>query len=75
VSKPKVADNSNYSGEYPMNLTPPTNMTFFISMLMAVIAIVGQFISMISNYIPISMFWLAIIAYIVLFLGNVIRGF
>jgi hypothetical protein len=58
-----------------MNLTPPTNMTFFISMLMAVIAIVGQFISMISNYIPISMFWLAIIAYIVLFLGNVIRGF
>jgi hypothetical protein len=50
-------------------------MTFFISMLMAVIAIVGQFISMISNYIPISMFWLAIIAYIVLFLGNVIRGF
>lgn len=58
-----------------MNLTPPTNMTFFISMLMAVIAIVGQFISMISNYIPISMFWLAIVAYIVLFLGNVIRGF
>jgi len=58
-----------------MNLTPPTNMTFFISMLMAVIAIVGQFISMISNYIPISMFWLAIIAYIVLFLGNVVRGF
>jgi hypothetical protein len=58
-----------------MNLTPPTNMTFLISMLMAVIAIVGQFISMISNYIPISMFWLAIIAYIVLFLGNVIRGF
>jgi hypothetical protein len=58
-----------------MNLTPPTTLTFFISMLLAVLAIVGQFVSMVSNYIPISMFWLAIVAYIVLFLGNVVRGF
>jgi hypothetical protein len=42
---------------------------------MAVLAIVGQFVSMVSNYIPISMFWLAIVAYIVLFLGVVVRGF
>jgi hypothetical protein len=58
-----------------MRLTPPTNSTLFISILMAVLAIVGQFVSMVSNYIPISMFWLAIVAYIVLFLGVVVRGF
>lgn len=58
-----------------MRLTPPTNSTLFISIVMAVLAIVGQFASMISNYIPISMFWLAIVAYIVLFLGVVVRGF
>jgi hypothetical protein len=58
-----------------MNLTPPTRQTFLISVLLAALAIVGQFVHMISNYVPISMFWVAIIAYIVLFLGNVVRGF
>lgn len=58
-----------------MRLTPPTNVTFTISMLLAVLAIVGQFVQMVSNYIPISMFWVAIVAYIVLFLGNIVRGF
>ena len=58
-----------------MQLTPPTSLTFTISILLAVLAIVGQFAHMVSNYIPISMFWVAIIAYIVLFLGNVVRGF
>jgi hypothetical protein len=50
-------------------------MTFFISSLLAAISIVGQFVSMVSNYIPISMFWVAIIAFILLWLGNLVRGF
>jgi hypothetical protein len=58
-----------------MRLTPPTNLTFFISMLLAVLAIAGQFVAPIAANIPISMFWVAIVAYIVLFLGNVVRGF
>ncbi len=58
-----------------MRLTPPTNMTFIVSMLLAVLSIVGQFVSMVSNYIPVSMFWVAIVAYIVLWLGNLVRGF
>lgn len=58
-----------------MRLTPPTNFTFFISMLLAALAIVGQFVSMVSNYVPLSMFWVAIVAYIVLWLGNLLRGF
>jgi hypothetical protein len=67
--------NPAYRGDIIMRLTPPTSLTFTISVLLAVLAIVGQFAHMVSNYIPISMFWLAIVAYIVLFLGNVVRGF
>jgi hypothetical protein len=58
-----------------MRLTPPTNFTFAISMLLAALAVVGQFVSMVSNYVPLSMFWVAIVAYIVLWLGNLLRGF
>ena len=58
-----------------MRLTPPTNLTFFISMILAALAIVGQFVSMIQVNMPISMFWIAIVAYIVLWLGNLVRGF
>ncbi|HKJ62464.1 MAG TPA: hypothetical protein VKA94_10810 [Hyphomicrobiales bacterium] len=58
-----------------MRLTPPTNMTFLISAILAAIALVGQFASMVSNYIPISMFWVAIVAYVLLLLGNLVRGF
>lgn len=68
-------DHESTTGNTRMRLTPPTNLTFLISVLLAAIAIVGQFVSMVSNYIPISMFWVAIIAYIVLFLGNAVRGF
>jgi hypothetical protein len=50
-------------------------MTFFISMLLAALSIVGQFVSMVSNYIPLSMFWVAIVAYVILWLGNLVRGF
>ena len=57
-----------------LRLTPPTSTTFVISVILAVIAVAGQYIHQISNYVPISMFWLAVIAYAVLFVGNIIRG-
>ncbi len=63
------------NGEYYMRLTPPTKLTLLISTLLAVLSIIGQFVSIVSNYVPISMFWVAIVAYIVLWLGNVLRGF
>jgi hypothetical protein len=57
-----------------LRLTPPTTTTLLISLILAVVAVAGQYIHQISNYIPMSMFWLAVIAYIVLLLGNLIRG-
>ena len=55
-------------------LTPPTITTLLISLILAVVAVAGQYNHQISSLIPMSMFWLAVIAYIVLLLGNLIRG-
>lgn len=63
------------NGDHRMRLTPPTKMTLLVSVVLASLAIVGQFVNMVSNYIPISMFWVAIVAYFVLLLGNLVRGF
>ena len=57
-----------------LRLTPPTSTTFVISIILAVVAVAGQYIHQISNYVPVSMFWLVVIAYLVLFFGNLIRG-
>ena len=64
----------NDVGDSMLRLTPPTTTTFAISIILAVVAVAGQYVHQISNYVPINMFWLAVIAYLVLFFGNVIRG-
>lgn len=66
---------AKHLGDITMRLTPPTNMTLLVSAILAALAIVGQFVHMISNYIPISMFWVAIVAYFVLLAGVMVRGF
>jgi hypothetical protein len=55
-----------------MNLSPPTVAVFIISLILAVLAIIGQFvpIPLISDH----GFWVAIIAYFILAIGNVFRG-
>ena len=58
-----------------MVLTPPTKTTFYFSAVLAILAVVGNLVPAISSHIPMSMLWLAVAAYIVLFLGNVVRGF
>jgi hypothetical protein len=57
-----------------LRLTPPTVTTFVISVILAVVALAAHYSHQISGHIPINTFWLAVIAYVVLFLGNVIRG-
>lgn len=55
-----------------MNLSAPTKPIFLISLILAVLAIL-------SIYMPIPMisgnaFWVAVIAYVVLLIGNVAKG-
>lgn len=55
-----------------MNLSPPTTAVFVISLILAVLAIIGTFVAI--PLITAHAFWVAIIAYIILAVGNVFRG-
>lgn len=55
-----------------MNLSAPTMPVFLISLVLAILAIAGNFVA-----IPVvsgNDFWVAIIAYVVLLVGNVASG-
>lgn len=55
-----------------MNLSAPTMPIFIISLILAILAILGVYMA-----IPIvsgNAFWVAIIAYVVLLVGNVAKG-
>ena len=55
-----------------MNLSPPTTAVFAISLILAVLAIISIFVAM--PLISAHAFWVAIIAYFILAVGNVFRG-
>ena len=57
-----------------MQLTPPKRIVFYISLLLAVLALVGYFVDdlpLISEY----EFWFALVAYVLLAAGNALKGF
>jgi hypothetical protein len=62
----------NKRGGLEMNLSPPTTAVFIISLILAVLAIIGTFVAI--PLISANAFWVAIIAYFVLAIGNVFRG-
>jgi hypothetical protein len=55
-----------------MNLSPPTTAVFVISLILALLAIVGKFGAI--PFITEHGFWVAVIAYVVLAVGNLLRG-
>ena len=58
-----------------MRLNPPTIAIFLISLTLALLALVTKlgFLG-VPCYLPHQEFWLAITAYIVLMVGNIVRG-
>ncbi len=58
-----------------MRLNPPTIGIFLISLALATLALISKlgFIP-IPRYIPHQEYWLAIVAYMTLMVGNVVRG-
>ncbi|MGH6792370.1 MAG: hypothetical protein ACRECF_06495 [Methyloceanibacter sp.] len=55
-----------------MSLTPPTTAVFVISLILAALAVIGKFVE-----IPVFTdhgFWVTIIAYVILAIGNLFRG-
>jgi len=58
-----------------MRLNPPTLLVFLIAMVFAFLAVVTKVgIGFMPRFIPHQEFWLAIIAYLTLMVGNLIRG-
>ena len=58
-----------------MRLTAPTTLIFLISLILAVVAVVGKLGYVpIPHMIPNQDFWFAVFAYIVLMSGNLIKG-
>ncbi len=54
-----------------MKLTPPTKNVFWISVIIAVIGLVALFVGSFAPYA----FWLMLVAYVLLALGNTMKGF
>lgn len=55
-----------------MNLTPPTTAVFIVSLILAALAVIGKFAAI--PFITENGFWVAIVAYVVLAVGNLFRG-
>jgi hypothetical protein len=58
-----------------MRLNPPTIAVFLISFVLASLALITKlgFIP-IPRYLPHQEFWLSIVAYLTLMVGNLVRG-
>ena len=55
-----------------MNLSPPTTVVFLVSAILAALAIIGKFAAI--PFITENGFWVAIVAYVLLAVGNLFRG-
>jgi hypothetical protein len=55
-----------------MNLNAPTQVIFLISLVLAIVAVVGTLV--VIPYVTAYAFWVAIIAYVVLAAGCVMKG-
>ena len=54
-----------------MMLSPPKQIVFFISVLLAVVGLIAFFVPAIEVY----SFWILLLGYVLLALGNAVKGF
>lgn len=57
-----------------MRLTPPKKIVFWISLILAVLGLVAFFVPALQLFAGIE-FWLVLVAYVLLALGNTVKGF
>jgi hypothetical protein len=55
-----------------MSLSPPTTVVFVVSIVLAFLAIFGAFMPI--PFFSEHGFWVAIVAYVILAVGNIFRG-
>ena len=56
-----------------MRLTPPTKLVFWISLILAVLGLIGFYVTL--PFISAYAFYFVLVGYILLFLGNTLKGF
>ena len=56
--------------EDTMKLSAPRNITFYIAVVLAVIAFIGFFVSSLTAFAP----WIMLVAFVVLAAGNLLEG-
>jgi hypothetical protein len=56
-----------------MKLTPPKQSTFWISVVLAAMGLIGFFVSI--PFVSDFAFWFVFVGYVVLFLGTTLEGF
>ena len=56
-----------------MKLTPPKILTFWISVLLAVLGLIGSFVSI--PFVSGAAFWFVLVGYVVLAAGLLLKGF
>ena len=55
-----------------MNLSPPSQAVFIVSLILALLAVIGQFAEII--FVTPHGVWVAVAAYVILAIGNLFRG-
>jgi len=58
-----------------MNLSAPTKLTFRLALLIAILSLLVEFVPAVKEYAFVPGFWIALAAFVLLALGNVLRGF
>jgi hypothetical protein len=56
-----------------MRLNPPKKIVFYISVVLAVVGLIASLVTI--PFLSGFAFWLVLVAYILLALGNVLKGF
>ena len=55
-----------------LNLSAPTVPVFLVSVALAILALIGHFVA--AGFLTTHKFWIAILAYVVLLVGNLFKG-
>jgi hypothetical protein len=55
-----------------MQLTPPTKNVFYVSVVLAVLGILAHFVTI--PFVSAYNFWFVVVGYVVLVLGNTMKG-
>ncbi len=56
-----------------MRLTPPKKTVFWIATILAVLGILATFVSI--PFVSANAFWFVVVGFVLLWLGNTVKGF